>query len=181
MKRIKKTLMILLSSLLIFILCACGNTTSNSKTETSENTKSAITSIEQLTNTDNFRNGALEHILEGEVNKRGKAVGYHYEGLENTPGEVIDGTRSKPNEEGVYTAKVEVDGVAKTSNGGKSSFFPESWSAQDVVDNINEAYSNKVFIKGTDNTYRGECDEGVEIEMYIDNNSGKIISAFPIY
>lgn len=181
MKRIKKSLILLLSSLLIFTLYACSNTQSNSNTVTNENTQSTITSIEQLTNTDNFRNGALEHILEGEVNKRGKAVGYHYEGLENTPGEVIEGTRSTPNEDGVYTAKVEVDGIAKTSNGGKSSFFPESWSAQDVVDNINEAYDNKIFIEGTDNTYRGECDEGVEIEMYIDNNSGKIISAFPIY
>lgn len=178
MNKLKRSIALLISSLLVFTFIAC--TQNGSIQNDNIETENRITSIEELQNIDNFRNGALEHILEGEVNKRGKAVGYHYEGLDNTAGEVVEGTRSKPNEDGVYTAKVKVDGIEKTSNGGRSSFFPEDWSVQDVVDNINEAYDNKVFVTGSDNTYRGECDEGVEIEMYIDN-AGKIISAFPIY
>ena len=33
-----------------------------------------------LKNTENFTDSAIEHIFEGQVNARGKAVGYHYEG-----------------------------------------------------------------------------------------------------
>lgn len=76
--------------------------------------------------------------------------------------------------------KVEVNGVAKTSNGGRSTFFPESWTAQEVVDAINEAFNNKEFVPGTSNTYIGEISNGMQIEMYINNFTNKIISAFPI-
>ena len=46
-------------------------------------------SIADLKNTDNFTYNALEHILEGEINKREKAVGFHYEGFPTTKGSVI--------------------------------------------------------------------------------------------
>ncbi|WP_394888309.1 EndoU domain-containing protein, partial [Clostridium butyricum] len=140
---------------------------------------SYVKSIKDLKNTDNFRDGALEHILEGEINKRGKAVGFHYEGFPTTKGSVIEGTKSTPDNLGLYTGKVEVGGVPKTSNGGQSTFFPENWTAQDVVDAINEAFTNKEFVQGTRNTYRGKTVSGLKIEMYIDDVTNKIISAFP--
>ena len=37
----------------------------------------------------------------------GKAVGYHYEGIEGTSGNVIPGTESSVNNIGVYKAQVE--------------------------------------------------------------------------
>ena len=37
-----------------------------------------------IKNTENFTDSAIEHIFEGQVNARGKAVGYHYEGIEGT-------------------------------------------------------------------------------------------------
>ena len=37
-----------------------------------------------LKNTENFTDSAIERIFEGQVNARGKAVGYHYEGIEGT-------------------------------------------------------------------------------------------------
>ena len=40
------------------------------------------------------------------------------------------------------------------------------------------AYNNKVFVVGSKNSYIGISNNGLEIEMYI-NNNGKIISAFP--
>ena len=49
---------------------------------------------------------------------------------------------------------------------------------QEVINNINQAYTNRVFIRG--NRYRGISSGGIEIEMFLDNNN-KIISAFPIY
>ncbi len=153
-----------------------NNPNSNYNTE-----KYSVNSIEELKHTEHFQRGALKHIFDGEINGRGKAVGFHYEDFPGTKGKVIEGTRSKPNKEGVYTGKVEIEGVKKTANHGKSTFFPEDWTPQQVVDAINEAYRDREFVKGSKNTYIGESKEGVEISMYINDETGKIISAFPVY
>ena len=140
---------------------------------------SKATSIDNLKNVENFKSGALEHILEGQINATGKAVGFHYECMSTAKGKIIQGTESEPNKFGVYTAKVEVSGVPKAENGGYSSFFPKSWSAQDVVDGINQAYNNRVFKSG--NEFYGYTSNEMKIEMYIDLNTKQIISAFPEY
>ncbi|MGX7417390.1 EndoU domain-containing protein [Carnobacterium gallinarum] len=46
----------------------------------------------------------------------------------------------------LYEAQVEVNGIPKKSNGGKSTFFPDEWSSQKVVDSINEAYVCKELV-----------------------------------
>src|SRR5699024_4265068 len=145
-----------------------------------ENTTSdsSITSISDLFDTKYFKDGALEHIFEGEVNQRNQAVGFHYDGFPTKKGNIVQGTETKPNASGVYEAEIEVNGVSKTSNGGKSTFFPKEWNAQQVVDAINEAYEAKTWING--NTYAGLTSEGMEISMYLDQKE-KIISAFPVY
>lgn len=171
-----RVLFILLMSL--FFLASCDLLEMIENNENSLNEESLITSISELKDTDYYRDGALEHILEGELNGRGQAVGFHYDGLPTKKGEVIAGTETEPNEYGVYEAKVKVSDVAKTSNSGRSSFFPEEWDAQQVVDAINEAYDNRSFISG--NTYEGLTSEGMIISMYL-NQSDLIISAFPIY
>jgi len=137
-----------------------------------------VESVDDLERTEYFRDGALIHILEGELNRNNQAVGFHYEGMPGAKGETIDDTETDPNEYGVYEAEVKVSDVEKTSNNGKSSFFPKDWTAQEVVDGINEAYEAKELLTG--NTYEGLTDEGVVIQMYIDNE-GEIISAFPVY
>lgn len=142
------------------------------------NGKNENNSIDALVDTENFQHHALEHILEGELNRKGQAVGFHYEGLPTKKGEVIEGSATEPNEFGVYEGKVIVSGVEKVSNNGKSTFFPQRWSAQEVVNAINEAYENRTYITG--NTYEGLTEEGMIIQMYLNNNE-KIISAFPIY
>lgn len=172
-------ILILLTSLIFLVSCDLLEIIEEEiLIENDANEELTVTSISELENTDYFRNGALEHILEGELNNRGNAVGFHYDGLPTKKGEVISGTETDPNEHGVYEAKVKVSGVAKTSNGGRSSFFPDEWSAQQVVDAINEAYDDRNFMTG--NTYEGFTSEGVLISMYLDQND-RIISAFPIY
>ena len=51
-------------------------------------------------------------------------------------------------------------------------------SPQEVVDCINEAYTNRVYLRG--NKYSGITLNGMEIEMYLDAD-GKILSAYPLY
>ena len=134
-------------------------------------------SLIELKNTDNFMDSTIEHIFEGNV-RRGKAGGYHYECIKDTAGNIVNGTEVLINDLGVYKAQVEVNGIPKSGNGGYSTFFHKEKSPQDVIDSINEAYNNKVFVVGSKNSYIGISNNGLEIEMYI-NNNGKIISAFP--
>lgn len=164
-----------LSVWILLLLTGCGL---NGDSDVASPQQTEIATISDLQDTGHFRAGALAHIFEGEINRRGDAVGFHYDGLPTKKGRVIDGTKTKPNRHGVYEAKVEVDGVKKRSNGGKSTLYPEEWDAQQVVDAINEAYETKTFISG--NTYEGLSREGMRIRMYLDNDD-KIISAFPIY
>ena len=145
----------------------------NAEYETSYGKSSLI----ELKNTDNFMDSTIEHIFEGNV-RRGKAGGYHYECIKDTAGNIVNGTEVLINDLGVYKAQVEVNGIPKSGNGGYSTFFPKEMSPQDVIDSINEAYNNKVFVVGSKNSYIGISNNGLEIEMYI-NNNGKIISAFP--
>ena len=136
-----------------------------------------IITISELERTENFRDGALEHILEGEINRNGDAVGFHYEGLPTSKGTVIEGTRTDPNNFGVYEAEVEVEGIKKRGNNGISSFFPLFWNSQEIVDAINETYDSREFVTG--NTYEGLTADGMVIRMYLDGND-KIITAFPV-
>ena len=134
--------------------------------------------IKKLKNTENFAKSTLEHIFDGTINSKGKATGYHYSMVTDSKGSIIDGTRSKEDGHGVFTAKVEVDGVKKN---GFSSFYPESWSPQQIVDAINTAYNDA--LSSPDNPqgslWIGYCDD-LEIDMYL-NDSKKITTAFPIY
>lgn len=148
------------------------------ESETDLAVKGEVTPLEDLVDTENFQNNALAHILEGELNRKGLAVGFHYDRLPTRLGEVIEGTETEVNEYGVYEAKVRVDGVDKTSNSGKSTFFPKEWDTQQVVDAINEAYDARSLKTG--NTYAGVTKDGMVINMYLNQND-KIISAFPIY
>ncbi|MGL5150113.1 MAG: EndoU domain-containing protein [Clostridium sp.] len=179
-KNLRKNIILLVILMFTTIFLGCNsNEKVDEKNATKNESQIQIKDVSELKNTENFKSGALAHILEGEINSKGQAVGFHYENMPNSKGKVIKGTESKENEKGVYTAKVEVDGIKKTSNGGKSSFFPKDWSAQKVVDTINEAFKEKVYKTG--NTYFGYSKDGVKIVMYIDEKTDRIISAFPEY
>ncbi|MBQ1382725.1 MAG: EndoU domain-containing protein [Solobacterium sp.] len=133
--------------------------------------------IASLQHTEIFADGALEHIFYGNVNSRGAGSGYHYDRVENTPGEIIEGTRTEEDRFGVYTAKVRVNGADKTGNHGYSSFYPDRMSPQEVVDAINQAYANRQKVRGT--LYAGLSDEGMEIDMALDDD-GLVITAYPV-
>ena len=98
--------------------------------------------------------------------------------LEGSRGHIINGTRSRPDERGVFTAKVEVDDVRKD---GFSSFYPETWSPQEVVDAINTAYEDAMADPENPHgsLWVGHCGD-LEIDMYLDSRK-KIITAYPIF
>ena len=153
---------------------------SQSSAQSSKSDKQTYTmaDIKKLKNTEHFAKNTLEHIFDGTINSKGKATGYHYSMVTDSKGKIIDGTRSKTDGSGVFTGKVEVSGVKKN---GFSSFYPESWTPQQVVDAINAAYDDA--LKNPDNP-QGELWIGysgdLEIDMYM-NKSKQITTAYPVY
>ena len=129
--------------------------------------------LSNLGNTEHFTKETTKHIFEGVINDKGKAVGYHYEGIKNTGGRIIPGTKTLPDKHGVYEGYVTVNGVTKKV---ASSFYPREWSPQQIVNAIHEAYGNKVNVSGS--RYRGHS-QGINIEMYL-TPEGMIKSAYPI-
>jgi hypothetical protein len=91
---------------------------------------------------------------------------------------VVEPTRSGPDANGVFKAKVEVNNIPKRA---ASSFFPSFWSKAEVVTAIKEAYASRVMIDPANPSYNeGITSRGITVGMYIDTN-GTISTAFPLY
>jgi hypothetical protein len=56
--------------------------------------------------------------------------------------------------------------------------YPDDWSPQQIMNEVQHAYENMELYKGT-NIFRGEASNGMKIEMRIKN--GKVESAYPVY
>ena len=198
MKFFKKLLSAALAALIVITAAGCGTelleitelagssydlpevTSGQSSSQSSQVTGKtySMADIKNLKNTGHFAKKTLEHIFDGTINGKGKATGYHYSMIPDSKGKIIDGTRSEPDENGVFTGKVEVNGVKKN---GFSSFYPESWSPQEVVDAINTAYDDAL---SDPNNPQGQLWIGycgyIEIDMYL-NSSKQITTAYPVY
>jgi len=151
---------------------------SSSKTGGNPSKTYTMSDIEKLKGTGNFADNAIEHIFDGTINKKGEATGYHYDPVTDSKGSIIKGTKSEPDDHGVYTAKVKVSGKKKN---GFSSFYPDDWTPQQVVDAINQAYDDALADSSNPHGelwigYAGD----LEIDMYLNNNK-KITTAYPIY
>ena len=148
------------------------------------------TDISTLNNTSIFREGALPHILDGDVKvkldiitglpKKENVSGYHSNTITGIP-TIDSSTIIVDPVTGVYKAKVinPISGTVKGGNQGYSTFFPDNWTAQQKVDAMNEAYNNRKPVANTRNTYEGITKEGIIMEMYIDENTKQVISSFP--
>lgn len=122
------------------------------------------------------------HIFQGEINRQGKAVGCHHlrAVTHYKTAQLVEGTRQNgPNQ--IFKAKVKIKSasgrwVAKVSNGGYSTFFPEHWSEGKTKEEIMRAYQNRRPVSG--DLYEGKCSEGWIIQFYV-SDDGSIASAFP--
>ena len=115
---------------------------------------------------DIYADGVLEHIFYG--NSRG---GLHYNGLSGANGEVVKIEKVADNY-GVYEATISINGKLK-----RSTFFPDEWTPEQVLDVIDEAYR-----KGSTNLKNQKIytfESGITIELNLDS-TGKIRSAYPL-
>ncbi|WP_199189512.1 EndoU domain-containing protein [Trinickia dabaoshanensis] len=109
------------------------------------------------------------HILSGEVKANGSVVGGHSTASGNV--QIIPGTESAPNAQGVYKAQIAVPDPAnpgqwlpKTNNGGVSTLFPDSWTADRIKVEVDAAYQNRVI---TGNKWTGITPSGVRVQGWL--------------
>lgn len=140
-----------------------------------------------LYDAERWGNEALEHVFRGQVKPTASGVldftGFHYARYPNPSGRVKSIVGS-PNTYGVYKAEVEsLTGVAKSGNGGVSTFFPDNWTPKQVFDAINQAFWNRKYNPAT-GYWHGVADNGMEIQMAVKSYGGYvdgIVTAFPVY
>jgi len=116
----------------------------------------------------------LTHIFYGEINRRGRPVGFH-----SRPGG-IDPANSgivrlidRPNRAGVYTAMV---WIGRRGRSKFSTFYPDRLTRPMVVEAILSAYR---LSRHRGERFSGPSGHGFTIEGYIQN--GRIQSAYPLY
>lgn len=119
------------------------------------------------------------HILNAEIKASGKVVGGHSTATGQV--KVIEGTASAPNANGVYRAKIEVADpnnpgqfLPKTNNGGWSTMFPDSWSADRVKIEVDAAFKKRTV---NVNKWSGTTPSGVRVEGYLQPKT----TVYPIY
>lgn len=118
----------------------------------------------------------VSHIFEGQINKRGKPVGFHSRPGGRNPANarvvrVLDG----PNRAGVYTADVEIR-AGNQWLGKTSTLYPDAMSRGEVIEAVLHAFRSRT--SGSSERFRGPSGHGFTIEGYFQN--GRIDTAYPI-
>lgn len=119
----------------------------------------------------------VTHIFEGEINARGKPVGFHSRpGGRDPQGARVVRIVDRPNRAGVYTAEVEIrsgsDWLSK-----RSSLYPDRLSRDAVIQAALRAFAARTT--GGSEKFRGPSGQGFTIEGYYQN--GRINTAYPIF
>jgi len=122
------------------------------------------------------------HIFQGEINRRGAAVGYHHRanGRDQANARVIK-IVNPPNRQGIYVGQVEIKNPQTgqwVRKSGISSFFPDRWTQGQVTSEIQGA-----FFSANPPTERWQATSpsGIRIEGFYDRATNTINTAYPIY
>ena len=121
----------------------------------------------------------VEHIFEGQINRRGKPVGFHSRpGGEDPEGARMVRRVSGPNGAGVYIAEVEIRSGSDRWLRKTSTFYPDRLSRDEVVAAILHAWEDRRDLGG--GKFQGDSREGFTIEGYTLDDGG-INTAYPLY
>jgi hypothetical protein len=116
----------------------------------------------------------LIHIFAGEVNRRGRPVGFHSRpGGEDPQGSGLVRVVDRPNRFGVYTALVWIGRRSRTKF---STFYPDRLPRARVIEAILFAYRQG---RRRGDRFSGPSGHGFTIEGYVQN--GRIRTAYPLY
>lgn len=122
------------------------------------------------------------HIFQGEINRKGLAVGYHHRpnGKDSTNARLVKLT-GLPNSQGVYIGRVEIRNPANgqwISKVSSSTFFPDRFSQAQVLTEIRGAFASA---NKTQERWQGNSPSGLRIEGFYSKKTNTITTAYPIY
>ncbi len=122
------------------------------------------------------------HIFQGEINRKGLAVGYHHRpnGKDSNSARMSKLT-ALPNSQGVYIGRVEIRNPDNGQWVGKlssSTFFPDRFSQAQVLTEIQSAFASANKSK---EPWQGTSPSGLRIEGYYNKATNTITTAYPIY
>ncbi|MBC8236394.1 EndoU domain-containing protein [bacterium] len=110
------------------------------------------------------------------------AVGFHHRGsIGHIRHARITKITKPPKAQRVYEAEVEIydpNSGRWISNQTPSTFFPDSWSRAQVLNEIRGAFQNRTFIWG--NRWEGISPSGVIMRGFLDS-AGNLQTAYPVY
>lgn len=120
-----------------------------------------------------------EHIFEGEINRRGRPVGFHSRpGGRDPEGARVVRVLDSPNAQGVYTARVEIfDPDSGEWLDKRSSFFPDHLDRDEVLAVIRGAFGGRTLEEG--DRWRGPSGLGFQVEGYLLGD--RINTAYPLF
>lgn len=119
------------------------------------------------------------HLFLGEINKRGKPVGFHSRpGGRDPQGARVARIVDPPNRRGVYTAEVEIRNGEGRWLRKRSTFFPDGMDRGAVLAAVLSAYRSRTT--GNADKFRGPSDKGFTIEGWL-LDDGRINTAYPVY
>ena len=126
---------------------------------------------------------AEKHIFEGQVKTAGdgtrRATGFHLEGSTKNA-RVVEATRSAPDRNGIYSGRVEIldprSGRWLQKN-AQSTFFPASYSKNDVRRAIREAFANAIEVDN--GVFEGVTKRGIRVRLVVDDANG-VAAAYPL-
>ena len=124
----------------------------------------------------------LEHVFEGQVNRRGKPIGFHSRpGGRDPAGARVVRRVSGPNALGVYIAEVEIRNGSGRWLKKTSTLYPDKLSRDEVVAAILHAWEERRDMGG--GKFQGPSGTGFTIEGYTldDGGIGGINTAYPLY
>lgn len=125
------------------------------------------------------------HILNAEIKRNGNVVGGHSIASGNV--KVLERI-GQPDKNGVYEAKIAIADpsnpgkyLAKSNNQGRSTMFPDSWTASRLKVEVDAAYKNRVLHpdpqKAAKGMWYGKTPSGVIVEGYTQPNT----TVYPLY
>lgn len=122
----------------------------------------------------------LTHIFVGEINKKGRAAGFHHRpDGKDLPTARLKKQLSGPNRSGIYTALVEIfDPKSKQWKEKFSSLFPDRLKRKQLIKAIIHAFNNNT--QQGHRKWQGPSGLGFSIAGYrIKGN--RIVTAYPLY
>jgi hypothetical protein len=137
-----------------------------------------------------FSEQGLKRIIEGELlpvrRRSGEIQHYRVMGfcLEDSSiiaskgVEVVEDSRTYPDNRGVYSAKVIIQGV---KSGKLKNFFPRGWTWEQTARAIEEAYENRQPRQWTEQGrfYEGVSSTGIKMVLELDD-AGRVLDAIPL-